>query len=165
MGPYDLQRKQASSASTGLQSYSTFIDDANINDTFHGVVTALSAGGNSESGYSNADATTVLPPQSALTPAHASTVPNGRPTLVWSQNQEADGYLYFVYDKNPWDANPQLLWVNPVENGKRRATADLSASYPASKAALPSGTYFWWVAGVSFDVMGKPDGFSFSEVA
>lgn len=157
-GPYQLQVRQAATAGTGSQKFSRAVPGAAPGDSFYGVVTAVTGGATAESGFSNADATTFLPAQAAVSPAPGALVGSGRPAFTWGATEGAVGYLYYIFDKNPWASDATMLWSNYPQS-----TAQLSASYPAEREALPSGTYWWWVAGVSFDSAGKADAFTFSE--
>ena len=157
-GPYELKKRQSATVGTGSQKYSTVIEAAAVRDTFTGVSTAVTSGATAETGFSNADSATFLKPQSALKPENDDNVPNGRPTLTWSQNADAVGYIYYVYDKNPYESNAKLLWSNFPNS-----ISNLVINYPGDRTAFSSGTYYWWVAGISFDNNGKADGFSFSE--
>jgi Bacterial Ig domain len=162
-GPYDLVTKRATSVASGLQKYSKTILDAASGDSFYGLVTGIDAS-QKETGYSNADKTTFLPAQSLSTPSSGATLLDGRPTLNWVANTKADGYLYYVYDKNPWEADAKILWSNPIVNGKRQSIEELTVTYPFDQAALGSGTYWWWVVGISFDrSSSKVDAMSFSK--
>ena len=158
VGPYREDRWQSAGAGTGAQKFSKTLEGAQAGDRFYGAVRALTGGNSQETGYSNADAATFLPPQGATAPEDGARVDNGRPVLSWPATPGADGYLYYLYDRDPWAEGAVLLWSNfPQSDGGR------TASFPANRDALPSGTYGWWVAGISFDANGKADGFSFSE--
>jgi Bacterial Ig domain len=162
-GPYELVTKRATSAAPGVQKYTKTLTDAKEGDSYYGLVTGIGAN-SAETGFSNADKTTFIPMQSVATPTGGASLLDGRPTLSWTKNTKADGYLYYVYDKNPWESGAKILWTNPVVGGKRQSTELLSASYPVAQAALPAGTYYWWVVGLSFDrATGKVDAMSFSE--
>lgn len=156
-GPYEVQVRQAASAGAGAQKYSRPLE-AQAGDSFHGVVTAITNGATTESGFSNADSATFLPAQEGVSPVEGASVVGGRPTLTWTATPGAVGYLYYIYDRNPWEAGATLLWGNFPQ-----AVSNLNAVYPSEREALPSGDYWWWVAGVSFDGRGKADGFTFSE--
>lgn len=162
VGPYQVQVKQA--ASTGADGPQRYSRTANAQpgDVRYGLVTAISNGATSEGGYSNADAATFLSLQDSASPADGQTVSDARPTFTWTVNPQAVGYLCYVYDKNPWDPTAKRLWTNYPQT-----TSALSATYPAdtnAAAPLESGkTYWWWVAGVAFDDLGRADAFSFSE--
>lgn len=157
-GPYDQQVRQAASAGSGAQKYSKAVAGAKAGDSFYGTITAITNSASAESGYGNADSATFLPPQSATSPAKDAQVAGGRPTFSWPATPGAVGYLYYLYDKNPWESDATLLFSNFPNS-----SSALSVTYPSDRAALPSGTYYWWVAGVSFDQNGKADGFTFSE--
>ncbi|WP_218022873.1 hypothetical protein, partial [Calidithermus terrae] len=161
-GPYEAQCRQAAGAA-GRQSYSQYVP-ATPGEVFYGALTVLTGGATRESALSNADDAVFLPPQEALAPAQGAGVSNGRPQLSWARTEGAAGYLYFVLDKDPWDPRARVLWTNPANpDGTVSVTPQLSATYPDGRAPLPSGTYFWWVAGVSFDGKGIVDGLSFSD--
>jgi hypothetical protein len=157
-GPYEAQIKQSASAGAGVQKFSKITEGADAGSSFYGAVTAVINGASAETGYSNADKATFLPAQDVVSPTSKETVSTGRPTLTWTSTAGTVGYLYYVYDRNPWEKGAKLLWSNFPQ-----ATSSLSAAYPSDKTALASGTYWWWVAGVSFDSNRKADGFTFSE--
>ena len=156
-GPYELQGRYSATAGSGVQKHSRTVE-ATSNSAFYGTVTAVTNGATAETGFSNADSATFLPAQEAVNPADGASVATGRPTLAWSATPGAAGYLYYLYDKNPWEPGATLLWSNFPNSTEGR-----TATLPSERAALSSGTYWWWVAGVSFDARGKADGFSFSE--
>ncbi len=156
VGPYEEDRWQSAGAGTGAQKFSKTMDGAKAGDRFYGAVRAETEG--QITGYSNADSATFLPPQGTTAPDDGARVDNGRPVLSWPATPGADGYLYYLYDRDPWAEGATLLWSNFPQSDAGR-----SASYPGSRDALPSGTYSWWVAGISFDANGKADGFTFSE--
>lgn len=157
-GPYDLMVRQAASSGSGVQAYSKVIPEAALGVKYHGVVSAVTGGATAEGGFSNADGASLLPTQSAVSPQDGQTVSGGRPAFTWQATPGAVGYLYYVYDKNPFEPNATLLYSNFPNS-----SAALAATYPAEQPALSSGTYYWWVAGVSFDTAGKADSFTFSE--
>lgn len=157
-GPYDLVGRYSAPATSGSLTYSVFRDGVSPGDAFFGVATAVTGGATVESGFSNADAATFLAAQSVSSPADGAALASGRPTLSWVGTPGAVGYLYYVYDKDPWASDATLLWSNYPNT-----VSDLSATYPVDLPALASGTYYWWVAGVSFDQSGKADGFTFSD--
>ena len=157
-GPYEVQVKQAASAGTGAQKYSKPVEGAKAGSSYHGLITAVTNGASAETGFSNADKATFLPAQSSTSPADGAQVAGGRPSFTWTATPGAVGYLYYAFDKNPWERDAKLLWSNFPNS-----VSTLSASYPADRTPLPSGSYSWWVAGVSFDPTGKADGFTFSE--
>jgi hypothetical protein len=167
-GPYDLQVRQAASASGG-QRYSKNVE-ARPGESFFGVLTVLSSGGSQEGVFSNADGTVFLSPQDSNTPADNQTLTDGRPTLSWTANPFAEakpnevGYLYYIFDKNPWEATAKLMQTNFPNS-----TDQLTVNYPTQDdkgnpiPALAKGSYYWWVAGVTFNKEGKADAFSFSD--
>jgi hypothetical protein len=156
-GPYEVQVRQAAAAATGVQKHSRVITDGAAGQRYWGTVTAISAGATVESGLSNADRTAFLPPHQAIAPLTGMSVPGGRPRLEWEPAAGAIGYVFYLYDKNPWAADKTLLWSNFPQS-----TAALAAEYPADRPDLASGSYWWWVAAVSFGSDGKPEAFSFS---
>lgn len=156
-GPYTRQANQAA-ATNGVQKRSSNVKDAKIGGFYYGLVSAITGGRTSETGYSNADSATFIGPQDSNTPAESSSVSDGKPVLNWQATEGVVGYLYYVYDKSPWDATANLKWSNSPKSVK-----ETSAVYPSTLAALPKGTYYWWVAGVSFDSLGKADALTFSE--
>jgi hypothetical protein len=154
-GSYEKLVAQAASA-TGKQKFSKKLDVA-IGKTVYGVITTVTGGGSTESGFSNADGATFLGPQSATTPASGDKLTKSE-KFVWTANPGAVGYIYYVYDKNPWAADAKLLCGN-YPNSISQTEAPVSDKC----SALPAGTYYWWVAGVSFNKEGKADGFSYSD--
>ena len=156
-GPYDLQGRYSATAGSGAQKHSRPVE-SQPGESFYGVVTSVTDGALVESGYSNADRATFLPAQSALKPDDGTTVASGRPSFTWSSLNGAAGYLVYIYDADPFADNATLIWSNFPQS-----TEALSLTYPSERDALTSGTYHWWVAGISFDTQGKADGFSFSE--
>jgi Bacterial Ig domain len=156
-GPYTRVVSQAASTA-GTQKVSKNTTDGAPGKSYFGVTTAIQNNRTTETGFSNADGATFLGAQDASSPAEGATVTDGRPVLTWLPLNGATGYLYFVYDKNPWDPTAQLKWSNSPQS-----TDQLSAAFPGSREKLPSGTYYWWVAGVGFDALGKADSFSFSD--
>lgn len=121
------------------------------------MATAVSGGATIESGLSNAEVVTFLAAQEVSGPVEGEVISTGRPTLSWTATEGAVGYLHYVYDKDPWDPGATLIWSNYPQS-----TVAMSASYPTGAGPLGSGTYFWWVAGVSFDRDGKAEAFTFS---
>jgi hypothetical protein len=156
-GPYTRVVSQAASTA-GTQKVSRNITDANPGKKYFGATTAIQNNRTTETGYSNADGATFLGPQDASSPAEGATITDGRPVLTWLPNNGVTGYLFFVYDKNPWDPAAQLKWSNSPNS-----TDQLSAAFPGSREKLPPGKYYWWVAGVGFDSLKKADSFSFSD--
>jgi hypothetical protein len=159
-GPFeDYSRCIGASATTGTQKADFALTEGKAGEAYFGIVKGvMNATSGQQTGASNADKTVLLPGQNVSTPAPNAMVAGGRPTLTWTQTSGAVGYLYYVYDKNPWETGATLLWSNFP-----KSTDKLTASYPLEKGALTSGTYWWWVAGVSFDQNGKADAFSFSD--
>ncbi len=156
-GLYTRVVSQAASTNS-VQKISKNFADAFAGKRYFGAVTAIQNNKTTETGYSNGDGAVFLPANEAVSPADGATVSDGRPLLQWQGVPGATGYLFFVYDKNPWDSTAQLKWGNSPQS-----TDQLSAPYPGSRASLPAGKYYWWVAGVGFDVLSKADSFSFSE--
>jgi hypothetical protein len=156
-GPYTRQANQAA-ATTGIQKRSSNVTGAVVGGSYYGLISAITGGRTTETGFSNADSATFIGPQDSNTPAEGASVTDGKPILNWQPTSGVVGYLYYVYDKSPWDATANLKWSNSPKSVK-----ETSASYPSTLAALPKGTYYWWVAGVSFDSLGKADALSFSE--
>jgi hypothetical protein len=154
-GAYEKLVAQAASA-TGKQKFSKKLDVA-IGKTVYGVITTVTGGGSTESNYSNADGATFLGTQSATTPSAGSKLTKTE-KFVWTANPGAVGYIYYVYDKNPWAADAKLLCSNYPAS-----VSGLEAPMADKCSALPAGNYYWWVAGVSFNKEGKADGFSYSD--
>jgi hypothetical protein len=157
-GPYEQQIKQAGTAAGGLQKYSKIMPNALAGNTYYGSITSFTDNGVFETGLSNADKATFLSPQEVISPAPNTQIPGGVPTFNWQATPGAVGYLYYVYDRNPWEKGATLLWSNYPNS-----TSALNVAYPATNGPLKSGSYWWWVAGVSFDNNAKADAFSFSD--
>ncbi|PTA66398.1 hypothetical protein C8263_18165 [Deinococcus arcticus] len=155
-GPFSRQRSQQASTTPGEQGFATTVQ-GQAGDVYHGTVTTIK--GSAESGLSNTDSATILPEPALASPAEAQSVSDGRPILTWTPTPGAVAYLYYVYNQNPSTSRPRAVWTNYPE-----AQTELSAVYPSSRDALPSGTYYWRVAAVSFDAQRKADSFSFSPV-
>jgi hypothetical protein len=158
-GSYQRLLNQQATAS-GAQKFSKVFPDARIGDVYYGCVSAIVDNRSRETPCSNADAAKFPPDQDVAAPADGTVVSDGRPTLTWTATPNAIGYLYLLYDRNPWDANAKIIWRNTPAT---QTTDKLLAAYPSALAPLAKGTYYWWVAGVSFDSFGKADGFSFSD--
>lgn len=158
-GPYQQQAPGRGVAATpiGGQRFSKTVE-AKPGQPYFGSITVLTAGASQEGIFSNSDEAVFLPPQDAQSPADGQVLTDGRPTLSWPKNNSAVGYLYYVLDKNPWDASARILWSNFPQS-----TDQLSAIYPSERTPLPSGTYYWWVAAVNFSNQGQADAFSFSD--
>lgn len=156
-GPYTRMRNQAA-ATSGTQKFSKKITSEEAKGPLLGVVTAITQNQTVETGLSNADdARFMTIAQQSASPAEGQTLIDGRPVLTWNANSEAVGYLYYVFDKNPFDATAKILWTNAPQT-----TDKLSATFPGSAEPLNAGTYYWWVAGVGFNQNGQADAFSFS---
>lgn len=155
VGPYTKQVGVQPNGSTGTQKYSKFLKDTQTTQNLWGVVSSLGSG---ESSFSNTDQAFLLKDQAAGTVLTAST---GRPTLNWPANEDPQtaGYLFYVYKKNPLTSNEAAVWSTP----NSRAVNQLTIDYPSSRDPLPAGTYYWWVAAVSFSDTGRASGFSFSD--
>jgi Bacterial Ig domain len=157
-GPYDLMIRQSGTAGSGTQKFSREVTDAKPGTDYFGTITSISNNATSETGFSNGDKAIFLPPQVSVSPPEGTVVSGGRPAFTWSKTNGAVGYLVYIYNKNPWDKDATLIWSNFPQS-----TASQSVSYPADRAELGTGTYWWWVAGISFDNNGKADGFTFSD--
>ena len=155
-GPFETVRSQVA-VPTGTQKFSESLTGAQPGDQVYGAVAALSNNAQDRSSLSNAGSAVFLQTQQSASPADKQTVSDGRPILSWTPLSGADSYLYFLCDKTCSDADAKDLWTNYP-----KAQAGLSAFYPASLAALPSGTYSWWVAGVKFNTQGQAVAFSYS---
>jgi hypothetical protein len=159
-GPYSRVSNQAASTA-GTQKYSKDYAEARVGDMVFGTIKAVTNNRTTESGYSNADRATYPRALDGGSPIDGATLSDGRPVLTWTPVEGAAGYLYFVYDKNPWEAGASVLWSNTPN-----ATTDLSAVFPSDPAVrvpLKAGTYYWWVAAVTPDAFRKADAFSFSD--
>jgi Bacterial Ig domain len=162
-GAYVLNGRQSAVASAALQKRSPTLTNVSAGDSYFGTVTAVTNGATLEGGFSNADGTTFLPGQESASPSGGQSVVGGRPTLTWTALPGAIGYLYRIYTKDPL-----VDRTDPICSNGDASTNQLSVFYPTSSlncpAQLPPGTYYWWVAGVSFDALLKADAFSFSNV-
>ncbi len=158
-GPYTHQRNQAA-GTAGDQTFSRNVTADEAAGSLFGAITVLTQNRTVESGLSNADGASFMGyAQQSASPADGQKLLDGRPVLTWNANPQAQGYLYYIFDKNPFDSTGKIVWTNAP-----RSTDDkqLSATYPNSLAPLPSGTYYWWVAGVEFNGNDQADAFSFS---
>lgn len=158
IGTYTRQKGQQANG-TGLQKYAQPLKDLPIQSQIYGLVTGVGLTG--ETPYSNAYLARFLETQLASSPVSGSQVQDGRPVLTWLKNSSPTvvGYLYFLYKNNPLLSSDPPLWSNP----DGRAIAQQSVRYPATRDALTTGTYFWWIAALSFNDDGIIDGLSFSE--
>jgi Bacterial Ig domain len=161
-GEYKQERCQTASTGAAKEKFSKIVEGATVSGKFWGAVTTVSSNRTVESGKSNADGASFLPPQDSATPAENSSVTDGKPNLTWTPTTGVTGYLYYVYDRNPWEAGAVLKGTNFP-----KSTASTSSTWTDGNGiALPtlsSGTYYWWVAGVSFDNQGRADGLTFSD--
>lgn len=162
-GPYSLNGRQSAVVSAALQKRSPTLTGVSVGDNYFGTITAVTNSATLEGGFSNSDGTAFLPGQESASPSGGQTVVGGRPTLTWTALPGAIGYLYRIYTKDPLAER-----IDPVCSNGDASTDQLSVFYPTNSALcpsqLPSGTYYWWVAGVSFDAQLKADAFSFSIV-
>lgn len=158
-GPYEVIHSQAASAgSVNVERYSEFLGTSTVGDKVYGAIRALT-GTSGESAVSNAGRAIFLDTQLIASPADNQAVPDGRPVLTWNALAGAEGYLYFVCDRPCTADGAKQVWTNYPN-----VTSSLSAVYPPAKAALPAGTYHWWVAGVRFNNgRGTPVSLSYSE--
>ncbi|THF68536.1 hypothetical protein E7T06_16100 [Deinococcus sp. Arct2-2] len=156
-GPYEVVRSPAASAgSVALEKYSRLLSDVNVGDKIYGSVRSI-LGVGTESAMSNAGRAIFLDAQQVASPAQNQVVPDGRPILTWTALSGADGYLYFVCDRPCAENGSKRLWTNyPYTTSSR------SAAFPSAQAALPKGTYHWWVAGTR-STGGKLVSLSYSE--
>lgn len=154
----------APQATLGIQTGSQYIDriiDVELTEKqpFYGMVTGATAN-RAETGLSNAMSTNFLLDQPInTTPSDGATVANGKPNLSWNELKGADEYLFFVYDKDPSDTRlkPVLKW-----GSQNIPTPYTLVNYPSNQAPLPTGEYYWWVAGVKFAPDDRALAFSFS---
>jgi Bacterial Ig domain len=161
-GEYKQERCQTASTGAAKEKFSKIVEGGATGAKFWGAVTTVSSNRTVESGKSNADGATFLPPQDSATPAEGASVTDGKPNLTWTPTTGASGYLFYVYDRNPWESGAVLKGTNFPKS----TAATASTWSDGSNIALPvlsSGTYYWWVAGVSFDAQGRADGISFSD--
>jgi Bacterial Ig domain len=160
-GAYTQHRCQNASSGAAKEKFSTLFKDVIPGNQYWGAITTVSSNRTVESGKSNADSATFLPPQDSATPADGSSVTDGRPTLTWTPTTGADGYVYFVFDRNPWEQGAVLKGTNYP-----RSTAKTSSAWVDGDnqplPVLPPGTYYWWVSGVSFTGT-NADALTFSE--
>jgi len=163
-GPFETVRSQVA-VPTGKQRYSHPLKDAQPGDRVYGAVATLTNSSQDRSSYSNGGAAVFLQNQVVASPADGQTVSDGRPILSWPALSGADGYLYFLCDKTCSNADAKDLWTNPTSStGDISTTPSLSVAYPSGRAALPKGTYSWWVAGVKFNAQKQAIAFSYSAV-
>lgn len=123
---------------------------------YSGAITQLI--GTTETAMSNAISSPILQAQDAISPTSGTSITDGKPTLTWMKNPDADAYQYFVYNRNP-----ELAPVTPIWTNDTTATTELSVFYPTSREPLSPGTYYWRVAGIQFR-QGTPVAYSFSPV-
>jgi hypothetical protein len=158
-GDFDeVGRPAATTSTSGLQKYSKLLT-ANPGDAVFGAITSMTGAGSEESDLSNADVAVFLPAQTALSPKNDEVV-DSFSEFDWDITAGADGYLYYVYDKNPWASDAKLKCTNYPYSTDQHAV-----SISDKCADLLPGTYYWWVAGVSFNNLGKVDAFSYSDPA
>jgi hypothetical protein len=151
----EVGKPAATTASSALQKYSKTLE-ANPGDTVYGALSSYGSG-SSESVLSNADSATFLAPHSASSPSEGEMI-TGLSNFSWPTLAGKGGYLYYVYDKNPWAKDAKLVCTNYPN-----ATEKTTVSIAEKCASLSSGTYYWWVAAVSFNKLDKPDAFSYSD--
>ena len=161
-GAYTQERCQNASSGAAKEKFSKTVTGALPGSAFWGAVTTVSSNRTVESGKSNADKAIFLPPQDSATPAEGAVVSDGKPNLTWTPTTGASGYLFYVYDRNPWETGAVLKGTNFPKS----IAATSSLWVDGNGAALPTlttGTYYWWVAGTSFDTQGRADGLTFSD--
>jgi Bacterial Ig domain len=159
VGPYSVAIKQG--ASTGTTQKFSKTMNAQIGDTLYGLVTPVTQNATVEGGYSNADTAIVLPVQEVSSPNDAASVPDGRPFFTFLNTAGTSGYFLEIWNKDPlMDNSGSRLMRLPTGDA---TTDQLNLSYPSSSNALVSGTYYWWVAGVSFNTAGKADSLTYSK--
>lgn len=159
-GPYTVMRNQAASAGTVVsESWSTPLTDASVGQKVYGTILSSSAA-RVDSAMSNAQVGVFLDTQQVASPLNGQTVADGRPILTWTPLTGVSGYVFFLCDRPCTDAASQYKWTNYQNPG---LTTSLSAVYPSTAAALPKGTYYWWVAGVR-NAGGVPVSLSYSEM-
>lgn len=142
-GPYDLMDSPAASAGgVALERRSKYLTDTNVGDRLYGAVRSFPLGG-ADSAVSNAQTAVFLDTQQVASPIDGQVVSDGRPILTWTPLSGVSGYLYFLCDRPCTQDAATTLWSNYPNT-----TSNLSATYPSSADKLPSGTYYWWVAGV-----------------
>ena len=90
-GPYTRQANQAA-ATTGIQKRSSNVKDAVVGGSYFGLISAITGGRTSETGFSNADSATFIGPQDSNTPAEGSSVSDGKPILNWQPTSGVVGY-------------------------------------------------------------------------
>jgi Bacterial Ig domain len=154
LGQYQRVRNQAATRQTVQGTVH------NVNGTpgqrYHGAVTEIRQ--QTEGPMSNALSAPVLQAQQLVSPANGAVVGDGRPTLTWLGNADADGYQYFLYSQDPDKVRSVPVWTNDFA-----ATRNLAALYPGDRPALAPGRYYWRVAGIRFQD-NVPVGYSFSPV-
>ncbi len=151
----EVGKPAATTASSALQKYSKTLE-AKPGDTVYGALSSY-ANSSNESVLSNADSATFLQPHSSSTPSDGEFI-TGLSSFSWPALTGKVGYLYYVYDKDPWAKDAKLVCTNYPN-----ATDKTKVSISEKCAALPSGTYSWWVAAVSFNKLDKTDAFSYSD--
>ncbi|NJK44504.1 MAG: hypothetical protein HC933_09620 [Pleurocapsa sp. SU_196_0] len=161
-GVYKQQACQNASSGAAKEKFSVNIPDAGVGTKFWGAVTTVSGNRTVESGKSNAHEAQFLPAQDSATPADGSSVTDGKPNLTWTPTNGATAYLFYVFDRNPWETGAVLKGTNfPF------STASTSSTWADGEGralpALSSGTYYWWVSGVSFNADGRANALSFSD--
>jgi Bacterial Ig domain len=165
---------QLASAGAAKERFSADVPNAIPGAPLWGAVTTRSSG-NVESGKSNADSATFLPPQDSATPADGSSVTDGKPIFTWTPIQIPPsaatgpngetlelGYLYYVFDRDPTQAGAVIVGTN-FPNAISATSSQWVDFDKQPLPALPSGSYHWWVVGVLFDADGRADALSFSD--
>ncbi len=150
-----FENQAASSGKVSDEKYSKFLTDSQIGERVYGVI--RSTIGNTDSAMSNAGQAIFLDAQQVASPIEKQSIQDGRPILTWTPLSGVSGYLYFVCDRPCTQNGATYLWTNYPN-----LTISLSAIYPNTAKALPSGTHYWWVAGVRQE-NGKAVSLSYSE--
>ncbi|GEM50059.1 Ig-like domain-containing protein [Deinococcus cellulosilyticus] len=148
VGPFEQVDAETSNAEAGtnLKTNRHYTGAVDAQKTFYGMIVANTNQG--ESPLSNAGATQfLLERPSNLSPVNNAIVSGGRPKITWQGVQGVDGYVFYLYDKNPLTegSTAKRLWTNSPQT-----IAGTEAVYPDALPALSTGTYYWWVAGVKF---------------
>jgi hypothetical protein len=156
VGPYQNVHNQLPDGNS-LQFYNMALNSAKPGDALYGSLTVTI--NSSESTFSNATQTVLLPLQQVLSPS-PNTVATTKPKLRWQATAGAEGYLFFL-SRKPQETAGVADWlcssINTSSDGKSLESTDkLEQDYPASCPVLTPGAYYWWVQGIRFSSQGLP---------
>lgn len=164
-GPYTVTKSPLPSNGAVAERHSVPLPNGAVAGKVYGAVRSVSTA-QVESALSNAGTAVLLDAQQIASPLDGQRVQDGRPILTWNALQGVSGYFYAVCDRPCTDDLATVLWGNTVSDtvdGTITPTSALSAVYPANRAPLNAGTYYWWVAGVRIEGE-RPVSFSYSDV-